>query len=42
VPNWDYLRVILGAMVTGQMILDDGTTAGSWSEAERARGQAWG
>ncbi|MFY9931707.1 MAG: VOC family protein [Streptosporangiaceae bacterium] len=31
VPNRDYLRDVLGAMVTEQIVLDDGTTAGSWT-----------
>jgi len=31
VPNRDYLVGTLGAMVTEQIVLDDGTTAGSWT-----------
>ncbi len=31
VPNRDYLRDTLGAMVTEQIVLDDGSTAGSWT-----------
>src|SRR6266568_694014 len=30
-PNRDYLRDTLGALVTEQIVLDDGTTAGSWT-----------
>ena len=30
-PNRDYLRDVLGAMVTEQIVLDDGATAGSWT-----------
>ncbi|WP_129668772.1 VOC family protein [Phytoactinopolyspora endophytica] len=29
--NRDYLRDVLGAMVTEQIVLDDGSTAGSWT-----------
>ncbi len=31
VPNRDYLRDTLGALVTEQIVLDDGTAAGSWT-----------
>ncbi|WP_337062967.1 VOC family protein [Kineococcus sp. G2] len=31
VPNRDYFRDTLGALVTEQIVLDDGTTAGSWT-----------
>jgi catechol 2,3-dioxygenase len=31
VPNRDYLRDTLGALVTEQIVLDDGATAGSWT-----------
>ncbi|NMO91724.1 VOC family protein [Actinomycetospora sp. TBRC 11914] len=31
VPNRDYLRDTLGALVTEQIVLDDGTIAGSWT-----------
>jgi catechol 2,3-dioxygenase-like lactoylglutathione lyase family enzyme len=30
-PNRDYLRDTLGALVTEQIVLDDGSTAGSWT-----------
>jgi catechol 2,3 dioxygenase len=30
-PNRDYLRDTLGALVTEQIVLDDGTTVGSWT-----------
>jgi catechol 2,3-dioxygenase len=30
-PNRDYLRDVLGAMVTEQIVLDDGTVNGSWT-----------
>ena len=30
-PNRDYLRDTLGALVTEQIVLDDGTTGGSWT-----------
>ena len=38
VPNRDYLQEILGAMVTEQMILDDGTTADSTPPTAAAAG----
>ncbi|HKT04876.1 MAG TPA: VOC family protein [Rugosimonospora sp.] len=31
VANRNYLRDVLGAMVTEQIVLDDGTTSGSWT-----------
>ena len=31
VPNRDYLRDTLGALVTEQIVMDDGSTAGSWT-----------
>jgi catechol 2,3-dioxygenase len=31
VPNRDYLRDVLGALVTEQIVLDDGTVNGSWT-----------
>lgn len=31
IPNRDYLRDTLGALVTEQIVLDDGTTGGSWT-----------
>jgi catechol 2,3-dioxygenase len=31
VPNRDWLRDSLGALVTEQIVLDDGTTSGSWT-----------
>jgi catechol 2,3-dioxygenase len=31
VPNRDYLRDVLGALVTEQIVLDDGTVSGSWT-----------
>jgi catechol 2,3-dioxygenase len=31
VANRDYLRDVLGALVTEQIVLDDGTVAGSWT-----------
>ena len=30
-PNRDYLRDVLGALVTEQIVLDDGTVTGSWT-----------
>ena len=30
-PNRDYVRDTLGALVTEQIVLDDGSTAGSWT-----------
>jgi catechol 2,3-dioxygenase len=31
IPNRDFLRDVLGAMVTEQIVLDDGTVSGSWT-----------